>query len=476
MATLLTMPKLGMTMEEGTVHAWFKQEGEPVEEGEPLLSVLTDKIDIEVEAPVSGVLRKILVQQGETVPINTPIAVIAEADEDITALLAQAGAGNTNQASADASPSGEGAGAPPDGREERVRATPVARRLAREHGVDLAVVPGSGPRGRVTRADVEEHLAGLAVATRPAAAPQPWEAGPPQVRSQAGLEAWAAGGALPLAQTPPVPPEGPRPASSLPAQPVPSVREARPVPPEGPRPVPALPAQSMPSVQQRTPLAGRRRVIARRMSESAFTAPHVTLTTEADVTELVHLRRTLNEADRARGGPGISYLDLFIVIAARALARHPYMNARLEGDDIVVEPDVHIGIAVDHPDGLLVPVIRDVLDLSVGAVARRRAAVVQGARGGTLTPDQLAGGTFTITNLGAYDIDGFTPIINPPQAAILGMGRIVEKPAVYQGQVCVRSMMTLSLSFDHRIVDGAPAAAFLQTTKRLAEQPALLHL
>lgn len=476
MATLLTMPKLGMTMEEGTVHAWFKQEGEPVEEGEPLLSVLTDKIDIEVEAPVSGVLRKILVQQGETVPINTPIAVIAEADEDITALLARAGAGNTNQASADASPSGEGAGAPPDGREERVRATPVARRLAREHGVDLAVVPGSGPRGRVTRADVEEHLAGLAVATRPAAAPQPWEAGPPQVRSQAGLEAWAAGGALPLAQTPPVPPEGPRPASSLPAQPVPSVREARPVPPEGPRPVPALPAQSMPSVQQRTPLAGRRRVIARRMSESAFTAPHVTLTTEADVTELVHLRRTLNEADRARGGPGISYLDLFIVIAARALARHPYMNARLEGDDIVVEPDVHIGIAVDHPDGLLVPVIRDVLDLSVGAVARRRAAVVQGARGGTLTPDQLAGGTFTITNLGAYDIDGFTPIINPPQAAILGMGRIVEKPAVYQGQVCVRSMMTLSLSFDHRIVDGAPAAAFLQTTKQLAEQPALLHL
>src|SRR5690606_16892712 len=210
-------------------------------------------------------------------------------------------------------------------------------------------VPGSGPRGRVTRADVEEHLAGLAVATRPAAAPQPWEAGPPQVRSQAGLEAWAAGGALPLAQTPPVrpegprpasslpaqpvpsvqeatpvpaggprpasslpaqpvpsvrevtpvPPEGPRPASSLPAQPVPSVREARPVPPGGPRPVPALPAQSMPSVQQRTPLAGRRRVIARRMSESAFTAPHVTLTTEADVTELVHLRRTLNEADRA---------------------------------------------------------------------------------------------------------------------------------------------------------------------------------
>lgn len=212
------------------------------------------------------------------------------------------------------------------------------------------------------------------------------------------------------------------------------------------------------------------------MTESAFSAPHVTLMTEADVTELVRLRAILNEAERGRGGDGVSYLDLFIVMAARALVQHPYMNARLDGDDIVVESAVHIGVAVALTDGLLVPVVRDAAGLSVGAVARRRAALVDGARAGTLTPDQLAGGTFTITNLGAYEIDGFTPIINPPQAAILGTGRIVEKPAVYRGEVAVRSMMTLSLSFDHRLVDGAPAAAFLQSIKRMAEEPALLHL
>lgn len=212
------------------------------------------------------------------------------------------------------------------------------------------------------------------------------------------------------------------------------------------------------------------------MTASAFSAPHVTLMTEVDVTELIELRSTLNDADRTRGGDGISFVDLFAVIAARALTILPQLNARLDGDHIVIENDVHIGIAVAVPDGLIVPVIRDVAELSVGAVARRRVALVKSARDGSLTPDAVSGGTFTITNLGAYDIDGFTPIINPPQTAILGMGRVVEKPAVYAGDICARSMMTLSLSFDHRVVDGAPAAAFLQSIKGLAERPALLHL
>lgn len=393
MATVVTMPKLGMTMEEGTVHAWFKQEGDAVQEGEPLLSVLTDKIDIEVEAPASGVVRKILVPAGETVPINTPIAIIADADADISHLL----------------------GGPGD-EERRARATPVARRLAKEYGVNLAEVRGTGPRGRVTRADVEEYVARREAQASPRVA---------ENESPAGADRH--GSAISRAS-------------------------------------------------QRVPLTGLRRVIAQRMSASAFSAPHVTLLTEADVTELVQLRSRLNEADRARGGPGVSYIDFFVVIAARALLQHPYMNARLEDDQIVLEPGIHIGIAVDVPGGLVVPVIRDVAELSVGAVARRRAALVAAARGGTLSPDDLHGGTFTVSNLGHYEIDGFTPIINPPQAAILGLGRVVEKPAVYQGQICVRSLMTLSLSFDHRIVDGAPAAAFLQTVKRLAEEPALLHL
>jgi len=464
MATLLTMPKLGMTMEEGTVHAWFKREGEPVEEGEPLLSVLTDKIDIEVDAPAAGVLRKILVQPGETVPINTPIAIIAAADADISPLLSESGrsgdgvagrpasearnAGLDMESAAHAATSGTSpapAAAAAGSRDWvlQVRATPVARRIAREHGIDVAAVAGTGPRGRVTRADVEEYLA--ARQGRMPAAPR-------------GLEP------LPKRPLQPLPER-----SAVQRLPSPPERWAHPGHPPGP-------GGRLPAVQRRTPLAGRRGVIARRMTESAFSAPHVTLMTEADVTELVRLRAILNEAERGRGGDGVSYLDLFIVMAARALVQHPYMNARLDGDDIVVESAVHIGVAVALTDGLLVPVVRDAAGLSVGAVARRRAALVDGARAGTLTPDQLAGGTFTITNLGAYEIDGFTPIINPPQAAILGTGRIVEKPAVYRGEVAVRSMMTLSLSFDHRLVDGAPAAAFLQSIKRMAEEPALLHL
>lgn len=425
MATSLTMPKLGMTMEAGTVHAWFKREGDPVIEGEPLLSVLTDKIDIEVDSPATGVLRKIFVHEGETVPVNTLIGIIADADADISSLLSEvtvaekmhgvavigAASGPAERAAGGAaSASGIGAAAQPTASAAALstakaipafaaggptRATPVARQLAREHGLDLAKVPGTGPRGRITRADVEEIVA-----------------------QRAAAEVGA----------------------------------------------------------RRVPFSGVRRLIADRMTASAFSAPHVTLTTEADVTELVKLRTTLNDADRARGGQGVSYTDLFIVIAARALQQHPHLNARLDGDEIVIEAAVHIGVAVALPAGLIVPVIHDVAELSVGAVARRRAAIVSAARQGTLTPDELAGGTFTISNLGAYDIDGFTPIINPPQAAILGMGRIVDKPAVYEGNICVRSMMTLSLSFDHRLVDGAPAAAFLQSIKRFAEQPPLLHL
>lgn len=447
MATLLTMPKLGMTMDEGTVHAWFKQEGDSVEEGEPLLSVLTDKIDIEVDAPVSGVVRKIFVGEGETVPINTPIAIIADAEADIALLLAQVTEGDVGETGAkarseavdvpQAAMTESGANDSDDG---RVRATPVARRMAREHGIDLAHVPGTGPRRRVTRADVEEYVASMAGDAR--VAPAGADTGGPDLASDFFGSSRRASG---------------EPASGTANLPDVGVLGGTPAP-------------------DRLPLTGMRRVIAQRMAESAFTAPHVTLMTEADVTELVKLRETLNEADRARGGPGVSYVDLFIVMAARALVQHPYMNACIEGDEIVLERAVNMGIAVAVPDGLLVPVIRDVAEVGVGAVARRRAAVVEAARAGTLSPDAFSGGTFTITNLGAYEIDGFTPIINPPQAAILGTGRIVEKPAVYEGEICVRAMMTLSLSFDHRLVDGAPAAAFLQTVKRLAERPDLLHL
>lgn len=496
MATLVTMPKLGMTMEEGTVHAWFKAEGDSVAEGEPLLSVLTDKVDIEVDAPASGVLRKILVPVGETVPINTPIAVIAGADEDISGLLAAdradgaalgvsstgaaPAAGRSGGAEAGAAghaptPGGASAGgaspgvgpgpgtsraqaAPPAG--EKVRATPVARRLAAAWGLDLAAIAGTGPKGRVTRADVEEFAARhgalaaggpAAVALGPAGAAAPVPGPAPHAVQAAPL-------ASPITPAPPAaPPSAPSRAGTPPA----AARE------------PGLPAAGAP---QRLPLSAMRRVIGQRMAQSAFTAPHVTLHTEADVTELVRLREQLDAAHRRQGGTGVTYTDLLVYMAARALTEHPLLNARLEGDELVLEPEVHVGLAVAVNEGLVVPVIRSAARRRLGDIARERHRLVAAAREGQLSLEDVEGGTFTITNLGPYDIDGFTPIINPPQTAILGVGRIVQKPVVRRGKVRVRAMMALSLSFDHRVVDGAPAAAFLQRIKQLGEEPAQLLL
>lgn len=477
MAMVMNMPKLGMTMEEGTVQIWFKGEGDRLEQGEPLLSVLTDKIDIEVEAPMSGVLRKILVPAGTTVPINTPIAIIAAAGEDISGVLADMppSADPVDAVAGVDGPPGSGAGvlfqepsAVPAG-EEKVRATPVARRLAAEQGLDLASIPGSGPRGRVTRADVEAFAAGLAAPAGPVAP----LAGDPGPRELAVVPP-----AVPPAAREPgvVAPSGAGPVVAGAAGTVPAVATATGTVPAAAA-APPLPATAAaPGTVQRIPLSPMRRVIGQRMAASAFTAPHVTLTTEADVTDLVALRRALHEESQRRGGPGITYTDLFVRIVARALQDHPHLNGRLENDTIVLEPDAHVGIAVALADGLVVPVIRHAGRLGLAAIAGERHRLVQAARADALSPDDVHGGTFTITNLGQYEIDAFTPIINPPQTAILGLGRIVAKPAVYEGQVAVRSMMVLSLSFDHRVVDGAPAAAFVQRIKQLAERPELLHL
>ncbi|HEY66489.1 MAG TPA: 2-oxo acid dehydrogenase subunit E2 [Caldilineae bacterium] len=222
-------------------------------------------------------------------------------------------------------------------------------------------------------------------------------------------------------------------------------------------------------VRQVVPLRGIRARIAERMQESYQTAVHVTEFTEVDATELVALRTRLQE-DEVQ----VSYNDLMVYIVARALREHPALNATLVGDEIHYLEPIHIGVAVDTERGLLVPVIRDADKKSLSQIAQESAAKIAATREGTISPDDLTGGTFTITNLGMFEIDGFTPIINPPQCAVLGIGRIVDKPVVRDGEIVVRKMMILSLSFDHRIVDGAPAARFLQYVKRLIERPHLL--
>ncbi len=264
-------------------------------------------------------------------------------------------------------------------------ASPLARRLAREHDIDLAQVKGTGPQGRVTREDVER-----------------------------------------------------------------AIQAAEAAPGRG------------------VPFAGMRRTIARRMTGSLQTMAQVTLCTEVDVTELVRLR------ERLRRDFDVTYTDLIVQTAARALEKHPRLNAYLDGDEICLCDRIHIGVAVALEEGLVVPVIRDANRKALREIARETKDLAQRAREGTLSMDEMTGSTFSVTNLGGYGIDGFTPIINPPEVAILGVGRIVEKPAAHRGAVVLRQMMVLSLTFDHRIVDGAPAAEFLHTLAEMLEMPYLL--
>jgi pyruvate dehydrogenase E2 component (dihydrolipoamide acetyltransferase) len=407
MVTEVILPKMGQTMKEGTIIEWVKREGDPVERGDLLFAFESDKATLEVEATTRGFLRKILVPVGQTVPILTVVALITHtADEDIEGYQVEGPEVQRMEAQA---PALEPATLPLPAVEPatgRTLASPRARKLAQEKGVDLALVTGTGPHGRIVEQDVLDYLTLL-----PKVAPT----------------------------QPSAPPTG-----------APSVESA--------------------------PLTGLRRIIAERMAASAHTTARVTLVTETDATAFVEVREQLkvHVADEWGFAPG--YSDLLGIIVARALREFPYMNVRLSSDGQAIEhlPAVNLGMAVDTERGLLVPVIRNADQKGLRAFGTELRALVGRARAGKSLPDELTGGTFTITNLGMHEIDAFTPIINPPEAAILGVGRIQAKPVVRDGQIVVRQMWTLSLAFDHRLVDGAPAARFLQRIKQLIENPYLL--
>jgi pyruvate dehydrogenase E2 component (dihydrolipoamide acetyltransferase) len=381
MAVPVVMPKLGMAMTEGEVVKWLKDDGARVEKDEPVVQVMSKKITYEVKAPQEGVLRQAVAPRTK-LPVGAVIGYILAPGEEMpgipTAPVPQAAEG---AAGAAASAGGE------------VLATPMAKRLAREHGIDLREVRGTGPGGRIQESDV---LAYLEQRRRAPAAPE----APPAARV--------------------------------------------------------------------IPFAGMRRAIAERMTESLQTTAQVTITTEADVTGLVEF------LDRLKGQLDISYTAVVVKAVAAALRRHPLLNSTLVGDEIRLLDEINIGVGVALEDGLIVPVVRNADRLTLGEIDRELKRLTAAARAGTLTVDEVTGSTFTISNLGMFGVDAFTPIINPPEAAILGVGRIVEKPAVYRGQLTIRSLMTLSLTFDHRIVDGAPAAAFLRTLAGMLAQPALI--
>jgi len=382
-------------MIEGRLVKWLAAEGEQVSKGQPIAEIEPDKIVAEVEAPEDGLHARTVAKPDDMVEVTGLLAWIAAPGETIPSGPERVPLGQRELPQVTAGPATGG----PIGRsrtDRRIPASPRARRLARERGIDLRQVTGSGAGGRITGQDVEAH-----------------------VESQ---------------------------------------RETAIAPP----PVPAE--------QRVVPLSGIRGIIAQRMADSARTAAAVTLFAEADATILVQLRKQLGEALESRLG----YDEFFVRIVAHALGELRYMNARLTEEGTRELQQIHVGVAVATERGLLVPVVRNADQKGLEAIAGELRDLVSRAREGGLSPDDLSGGTFTITNLGMYGVQHFTPIINLPECAILGIGTIAPRPAVLDGEVVARDRVALSLTFDHRLVDGAPAARFLQRVVQLVEEPRLL--
>ncbi len=400
MATEITVPRLGWSMEEGIFAGWLKLDGDPVRAGDPLFSLEGEKATQDVEAIDDGTLH---------IPATAPGVGATVLVGAVIGYLLGAGEAEPTTAAPAREPAAAAAPAPvaptpasrPDHDRDRPRSSPLARRIAREHGLDWTELRGSGRTGRVRRADV------LAA-----------------VEARNGAER-----------------------------------------PPSPRPAPAAPPRSI-------PVSPARRTIAARMVESQRATAPVTLTTTVDATNLVSLRQQFKAADPAIGDVP-SFTDFVVKLAALALHDHPMLNARWdEGSDrIALNDEAHVGIAVDTDAGLMVPVIHGAAALGLRQLAARSRELIGRARAQQLRPGDLQGGTFTVTNLGSFGVETFTPIIKPPECAILGMGRIERRPVMSGSEVVGRDLMSLSLTFDHRIVDGAPAARFLQQVSRQIENP-----
>jgi pyruvate dehydrogenase E2 component (dihydrolipoamide acetyltransferase) len=436
MASQIVMPKMSETMEEGVVVKWLKREGDRVATGDALAEIETDKAVLELEATAPGVLRQILAQEESKVSVGQLIAVIGAEDEDISPLVAGSatpssqtppaltGAPAATPAATPvmASPAVTSATRHEAAARERIDASPLARRMAEEAGIDIAHVRGTGPGGRVVKRDIEAFLA--------------------QPRSQPSQQ--------------PTPPTAPSPA----AAPTPHDEAAQ------------FGAGALEYVEQE--LNMMRKTIARRMTLSKTTAPHFYLTTEIDMARAISVRQSLNElaVDDAR----ISFNDMIVKAVANALRQFPRLNVSYADDKLRQHQRVHISMAVAIDEGLITPVIRDCDRKSLGEIARESKELTERARARRLKPEEYTGGTFSISNLGMYDVEDFGAIINPPEAAILAVGAIKERAVVVDGQLGVGQRVKLTLSCDHRAVDGATAAQFLQIVKRLLEHPLTLML
>jgi pyruvate dehydrogenase E2 component (dihydrolipoamide acetyltransferase) len=402
------MPKMGDAMTEGKILRWIKHPGDRVAKGEPIAEIETDKVNVEIEAEWDGTLARLLVGEGQAAAVGAPIALIARPGESPDGQAAGAPTGPARATAQPARPPAQErvqAAAAQGSEASAVRASPLARRLAAEHGIALPSIRGTGPDGRITKEDVE---AAVARAKRPSAAPAP---------------------------TPPAPEAGPHAAGQL-------------------------------------PVSRMRATIARRMTESKQHAPHFYVTVSINVDAALALRRQLNEglAESQR----ISVNDLLVKAAAQTLQKYPRLNASYSDAAIQLSEDINISVAVALPDGLIAPTLYHCNRKSLWEIAADARALIERARGGHLKPEDLIGGTFTISNLGMFEVESFVAIINPPQAAILAVGAATPQAIVQGGQIAVATVMRATISADHRVTDGAEAAAFLSDLRRLLENPVWL--
>ncbi len=443
MATSVIMPKAGMAMETGTIIRWFKNVGDPVEAGEPLLEIQTDKVAMEVEAEVSGYLIAVLRKPGEEVSVTEQIGFIGAEDESApTEALAPTSAPAPTNATATTE-------APPwllTATPGRVPSTPAARRRAEELGVRLESVAATGLEGEIRLRDVE-----ALVESRSPAGVSPLAR---RISEQEGLDPSSLNGTGPGGRI--LRQDVTRSHSHVPTKAWLASAGAASTGAAGPD-------------ATRTPLTGVRKTIAQRMVQSHLSIPQFTLDTQANVTSLLALRSRISK----EAGPKISVNDFIMKATAAALSNAPYMLRSIEAEEIVQHHIVNLGMAVAMETGLIVPVIRNANRLTLSALARQSADIVRRAREGKLTLDEMTGGTFTVSNLGMYGITSFTPLINPPEGAILGVNAARTEVYLHSGQPKERQLMTLSLSVDYRVIDGAQGALFLQNLVALLEEPYL---
>jgi pyruvate dehydrogenase E2 component (dihydrolipoamide acetyltransferase) len=449
MATKIIMPQGGQHVEEGRVVKWLKAEGDAVKKGEPVCEVETEKVVLEVESPADGVLLKIVVPAGEKVAVFATIGIVGAAGEQVD--LSKFGPEEKEEKGVDISEIRKRLAEKAAGGDAGVKASGRAKKLAAEKGVDLSAVQGTGPGGRIVEEDV------LRAAEEMAKAPEEVMVG--KVRISPVAKKIAEDKGVDIASI-----QGSGPMGRIMKEDV-----LRAVEEKGKKkePVPG----ALKQVKETMPIRGVRQVIFDRMHQSLQQSAQLTLTMEVNAAELGRFRKVLVDSLK---DTKISYNAILVKVIARALEAHPKMNSSVVKDEIWLWESVNVGVAVDAEQGLIVPVVRDANKKDLRAIQKDIDDKVERAKNKKLVPDDLQGGTFTLTGLGFLDIEAFTPILNPPEVGILGVGKIIEKPVVENGQVTVGQRMMLSLTFDHRIIDGADGARFLKTIKSYIETPYLM--